>query len=136
MEELRAWILRKQMTAKLTNAQVFQLCILLFHFHHYGFLVDCEEGPWEPWGKCSVTCGDGIKTRIREVVHESKNGGAACLNLEETEDCKTEKCSGTLFVPTKHIAFAFSSRWILAMPSMPCYMLVLLKLVICSIQSG
>ena len=102
MEELRVRILRKQRTAKLTNAQVFQLCILLFHFHHYGFLVDCEEGPWEQWGKCSVTCGDGIETRTRKVIQEPKNGGTACLDLEETDDCKTDECPG---IPTMHIAF-------------------------------
>ena len=98
------------MTAKLTNAQVFQLCILLFNSHHYGFLVDCEEGQWEPWGKCSVTCGEGTKTRTRKVIKESKNKGKKCGPLEESDDCKTDECPG---IPTMHIAFSFSSLWIL-----------------------
>ena len=75
----------------------------IFDFRHniftnWGYyLVDCKVGDWKPWGECSLTCGGGTKTRARDVIVEPKNGGALCPGLEETMDCNTEQCPGTLF---------------------------------------
>ena len=67
------------------------------------FSVDCKVSQWNVWDSCSVTCGSGTKKRTRNVAQEPKNGGAMCPDLEETMDCNTDKCPGTLF----HIASNF-----------------------------
>merc|ERR1712179_237474 len=53
---------------------------------------DCKVGDWKPWNQCSVTCGNGTKTRSREVVQEPGYRGTECPILEETQMCNTEKC--------------------------------------------
>ena len=80
------------------------------HHNHQSFIfpVDCKVGDWKPWGKCSVTCGGGTKKRGREVIREAKNAGASCPDLEETEECNTEECPGTLSI----LLFSFSSSYL------------------------
>ena len=79
--------------------QSLQIFALEFISHQsFTFPVDCKVGDWKPWGKCSVTCGSGTKTRGREVIREAKDAGASCPDLEETEECNTEECPGTLSI--------------------------------------
>jgi len=56
--------------------------------------VDCEVSGWSAWGPCSEPCGGGTQTRTRTVVLQPKDGGAACPDLEETQDCNMDPCDG------------------------------------------
>ena len=66
---------------------------------HQRFTIpgDCQVSQWNDWSNCSVSCGGGTKARARVIVQESKNGGAACPDLEEKIGCNTDKCPGTLY---------------------------------------
>ena len=57
-------------------------------------LVDCELGEWFEWTECSATCGGGTRTRERDVVREPRNGGAACEDQKQEENCNTDPCGG------------------------------------------
>ena len=67
---------------------------------HQRFTIpgDCQVSQWNDWSNCSVRCGNGTKTRARKVVRESKNGGATCPDLKETDVCKTDDCKGIFFL--------------------------------------
>eukprot|EP01012_Entosiphon_sulcatum_P049574 TRINITY_DN6820_c0_g1_i5.p1 TRINITY_DN6820_c0_g1~~TRINITY_DN6820_c0_g1_i5.p1 ORF type:complete len:1020 (+),score=28.13 TRINITY_DN6820_c0_g1_i5:698-3757(+) len=54
--------------------------------------IDCVVGQWGQWGVCSKDCGTGQRTRMRAIVTPAQNGGAACPDLVETEDCNTQSC--------------------------------------------
>ena len=58
-------------------------------------LVDCVWGKFSEWGKCSVTCGDGKRSRTRTISTEASWGGAQC-NGKATEEkpCKERECPG------------------------------------------
>lgn len=44
------------------------------------------DGGWSAWGKCSATCGKGVRTR--ECINpKPQNGGKQCVGL------KIEKCN-------------------------------------------
>tara|TARA_B100000963_G_scaffold165435_1_gene143701 strand:+ start:2319 stop:5264 length:2946 start_codon:yes stop_codon:yes gene_type:complete len=49
----------------------------------------CEVSEWGNWGKCSVTCGGGSKTRSRSVT---KNPNGGCPALTATDDCNKQQC--------------------------------------------
>ncbi|XP_013378635.1 SCO-spondin [Lingula anatina] len=56
--------------------------------------VDGGWGEWSAYGDCSVTCGDGTKTRTRECNSPPPaNGGADCEgNGSETSACNLGAC--------------------------------------------
>ena len=54
--------------------------------------VDCKIGMWLPWGKCSRTCGGGVKIRTRNVFQEVKHGGDPCQDREEIMVCNSVEC--------------------------------------------
>merc|ERR1711871_131826 len=69
--------------------------------------IDCKLTQWSSWGKCSRTCGTGVKARTRVVEVTPQHGGKACDNpsvmgvyaniahynpLEETKPCGTNPC--------------------------------------------
>jgi len=54
--------------------------------------VDCVMGPWSDWSSCSRECGGGKRTRTREILTESDNGGALCGETTQTEDCNMKPC--------------------------------------------
>ena len=76
-------------------------------------LVDCEVGGWRDTSDCSAPCGDGRKTRARDVVQQPQFGGAACPALEETIDCNVGGCKGSL-LPSFQIS---SCRWLCSLIS-------------------
>ena len=44
--------------------------------------VDGQWGAWAEWSSCSITCGHGLKTRLRECDSPKPvNGGAACTGI-------------------------------------------------------
>lgn len=40
--------------------------------------VNCVVSSWTTWSQCSVSCGQGFKTKTRAILVEPKNGGTAC----------------------------------------------------------
>ena len=95
MEEQRVQLWWRQWSATLRDAQVPSSHIfIIFILTNWIHLVDCKVGDWKPWGDCSVACNGGTRTRSREVVLESQNGGASCPDLVETDVCNTDKCEG------------------------------------------
>lgn len=56
-------------------------------------LVNCTWGHWGPWQSCSVTCGEGVQTSMRDVDIPSQNGGSSCIGASEKErQCNDRKC--------------------------------------------
>ena len=59
------------------------------------YLVDCVWGNFGDWGECSVTCGDGIKTRTRNISMPAIGTGANCTdNATEDGTCNDGECPG------------------------------------------
>ena len=56
-------------------------------------IVDCEWAEWEDWETCSVTCGDGTKSRTRTKAHEAQHGGTECPDSNSgSEACNLGPC--------------------------------------------
>eukprot|EP00931_Biecheleriopsis_adriatica_P049028 TRINITY_DN28353_c0_g1_i1.p1 TRINITY_DN28353_c0_g1~~TRINITY_DN28353_c0_g1_i1.p1 ORF type:complete len:1538 (+),score=223.45 TRINITY_DN28353_c0_g1_i1:91-4704(+) len=54
---------------------------------------DCKMKEWQEWSQCSVSCGGGQQSRIREVYQNALGGGRPCANsLLETQACHTASC--------------------------------------------
>ncbi|TRY83177.1 hypothetical protein DNTS_020675 [Danionella cerebrum] len=57
-------------------------------------------GPWQPWSECSVTCGEGVRERVRECLLPS-SGGIQCTGMvREQSHCSLEDCTVTEELPT------------------------------------
>jgi hypothetical protein len=54
--------------------------------------VNCATGSWNAWSECSMTCGDGQRTRTRVVKISAQHGGVACGALSETGPCNDGLC--------------------------------------------
>ncbi|XP_026129347.1 thrombospondin type-1 domain-containing protein 1 isoform X2 [Carassius auratus] len=56
-------------------------------------------GPWQPWSGCSVTCGEGVRERVRECLLPS-SGGMQCTGMvREQSHCSLEGCTEELPPP-------------------------------------
>ena len=55
---------------------------------------DCQMTTWSPWGRCSATCGNGLKTRIRQIIKQPEYGGMPCGDTVERINCNLEPCTG------------------------------------------
>ncbi|KAG7217232.1 hypothetical protein INR49_027776 [Caranx melampygus] len=52
-------------------------------------------GPWQPWSVCSVSCGEGVRERVRECLLPSSVGGMQCTGMvKEQSLCSLEVCAG------------------------------------------
>ncbi|XP_034034235.1 thrombospondin type-1 domain-containing protein 1 isoform X2 [Thalassophryne amazonica] len=50
-------------------------------------------GPWQPWSVCSVSCGEGVRERVRECLLPS-GGGKQCKGVvKEQSPCSLEECA-------------------------------------------
>ncbi|XP_054481958.1 thrombospondin type-1 domain-containing protein 1 [Anoplopoma fimbria] len=50
-------------------------------------------GPWLPWSACSVSCGEGVRERVRECLLPSGVGGMQCTGMvKEQSLCSLEDC--------------------------------------------
>jgi len=54
--------------------------------------VDCVLQDWTEWGSCSAECNGGVKQKLRNVVTEPENGGAACGDTSVVESCNVQSC--------------------------------------------
>ncbi|CAG00471.1 unnamed protein product, partial [Tetraodon nigroviridis] len=49
-------------------------------------------GPWQPWSLCSVSCGEGVRERVRECLLPGL-GGMQCTGIvKEQSLCSLEDC--------------------------------------------
>eukprot|EP01084_Bolivina_argentea_P217963 369977_1 len=55
--------------------------------------VDCTVSEWGEYGQCTVLCGGGTQTRSRTINIQPENGGAACPELSETQNCNEQPCA-------------------------------------------
>ena len=64
-------------------------------------LFSSVDGVWEEWTEtstCSVTCGGGTKTHIRNCV-KPQHGGKACEgDASKTDTCGEEECPSKLIL--------------------------------------
>jgi hypothetical protein len=54
--------------------------------------LNCMTSRWYEWSQCSVSCGTGYHTRLREVEQHPAHGGYTCPTLSETRQCKNMDC--------------------------------------------
>uniref|UniRef100_UPI003AAD60D0 thrombospondin type-1 domain-containing protein 1 n=1 Tax=Centroberyx gerrardi TaxID=166262 RepID=UPI003AAD60D0 len=51
-------------------------------------------GPWQPWSVCSVSCGEGVRERVRDCLLPSGVGGVQCTGMvKEQSLCSLEDCT-------------------------------------------
>eukprot|EP00937_MAST-01D_sp_MAST-1D-sp2_P002515 g2515.t1 len=53
--------------------------------------IDCTVGDFGLWTRCTKTCGGGLQTRTRQVIHPAQHGGV-CLRLNQTQSCANQPC--------------------------------------------
>ena len=71
---------------------IFSFALLLIEFPP---LVNCVWGKFSEWGMCSVTCGDGKKSRSRTISTLASGGGRQCYGQSiEEKPCNERKCPG------------------------------------------
>eukprot|EP01012_Entosiphon_sulcatum_P049575 TRINITY_DN6820_c0_g1_i6.p1 TRINITY_DN6820_c0_g1~~TRINITY_DN6820_c0_g1_i6.p1 ORF type:complete len:7637 (+),score=112.47 TRINITY_DN6820_c0_g1_i6:5459-28369(+) len=57
--------------------------------------IDCLLSEFTPWSPCSLDCGTGSQTRVRQVLLQSAYGGAPCpaeSSLTEQQQCNKQPC--------------------------------------------
>jgi len=54
--------------------------------------IDCKVGNWKNWGKCSRSCGHGIRLRTREAINTGNADGRACKSTVEAASCNMQPC--------------------------------------------
>jgi len=65
---------------------------------------DCQWAVWGEWADCSVSCGNGTTSRVREMAVLAMNGGKDCIGATNaTARCKggatNRECNSTRTVP-------------------------------------
>ncbi|XP_052699211.1 SCO-spondin-like isoform X2 [Crassostrea angulata] len=62
--------------------------------NHHACPIDGGWSDWLHWGKCSVTCGHGITTRVRQCSHPAPaHGGTTCVGVAtESQTCVQPHC--------------------------------------------
>ena len=52
---------------------------------------------WESWSDCDAVCGEGIRSRIRDVKSPAVGNGTECEIFDETNEkrCYKENCTST-----------------------------------------
>ena len=67
------------------------------HICFIAIAVNGEWSSWSTWSSCSVTCGDGQRTRQRSCDNPSPSGGGSDCSGNNThrENCNIANCPGT-----------------------------------------
>eukprot|EP00438_Fugacium_kawagutii_P018141 Skav231604 [mRNA] locus=scaffold232:449631:450155:+ [translate_table: standard] len=52
------------------------------HGHSSACARDCAWHDWESWGDCSMSCGGGLKSRLRHIKQLPEDGGKHCEQKE------------------------------------------------------
>ena len=70
---------------------VYSLCI---------HTVDGKWKVWSGWSSCSVSCGDGQKSKSRSCTNPAPlYGGRACIgDKTDVQSCKVKPCPSMSFV--------------------------------------
>src|SRR4051812_2020657 len=58
--------------------------------------TDCLVSSWSTFTNCSVDCGGGSMTRMRNITQNATFGGMQCPDLNETMTCNAWGCSTLL----------------------------------------
>ena len=70
----------------------------LIQYYNVSIIFFLVPGEWSSWqdSKCSVSCGDGQITRVRECNNPiPSNGGDACPgSATDIIDCNLKNCPG------------------------------------------
>jgi hypothetical protein len=55
---------------------------------------DCEYTAWSPYSSCSMSCGAGTQTRLRDITRAAVSSGTACDNasLSQDRNCNDGAC--------------------------------------------
>jgi len=53
---------------------------------------DCTVASYDPWSRCTVTCGGGTQSRQRGMVRQQRFGGQGCPHLVELRKCGAAPC--------------------------------------------
>lgn len=82
-------------------------------YHNFCRPQDCvlaEE--WDEWSKCDIQCGNGIKTRSKQVLQEPLNGGKKCGRVSEKVRCEGLNCKRgrDSYMKLKDTAYIISGR--------------------------
>lgn len=91
--------------------------------------------PWQPWSVCSVTCGEGVRERIRQCLLPSGGGGVKCTGMvKEQSLCSLEECAvppaSTPSLPPVHLGTAPLGNNIVAVGGISLCLAVILATVI------
>eukprot|EP00397_Hematodinium_sp_SG-2012_P000495 GEMP01000495.1.p1 GENE.GEMP01000495.1~~GEMP01000495.1.p1 ORF type:complete len:1392 (+),score=278.77 GEMP01000495.1:601-4776(+) len=59
-------------------------------------VLDCLWSTWGLWSTCSQTCGNGWRSRSRDIQHDNSVGGAPCKGVyDEWQHCELMECPGS-----------------------------------------
>ena len=54
--------------------------------------VDCKVDLWGSWGRCSVSCGEGARQRVRVLTRAAAHGGKPCGPATQAQICNAHEC--------------------------------------------
>ena len=54
--------------------------------------IHCAASPWGAWSACSISCGEGTRSRARFVTVDAQHGGKPCDVLSEVQACLDQDC--------------------------------------------